>query len=120
MPSHKHLDNGHSHYNNFYSAYDGSHYHEYKDIFYSENVQQFSLIKDYTDVPYNYGVSERTDTDNKGWQFSRNTYSSGTHRHNIQGNSDSSRASITNTGGNMDHENLPPYNVVAYIINLKE
>ena len=120
MPSHNHLDNGHSHYNNFYSNYDGSHSHEYKDIFYSENPAASSLINDLVDVPYSLGLDGRTDRDNKGWQFSRFTYNSGTHRHIIQGNSDLSRASITNTGGNVDHENLPPYYVVVYIINLKE
>ena len=113
MPSHTHTTQPHSHSINLNTGTSGAHTHTYKDIFFSENP---SNSNDYVNVPNNIGTGTKNDRDNVGHQFSRTTYSDGAHYHNVQGQSSSSNVNIDANGGNLSHENRPPYYVVQYII----
>ena len=120
IPSHSHSDEGHSHAINLNTHHAGEHTHHYKDSFYSGGKRPY--FNDYIQVPHNFGSSgSDNEPVNCGWQITRETlHGSGNHNHNIQGNTAESKAYLSNTGGNLDHENLPPYYVVAYIIYLKD
>ena len=113
MPSHTHTTQPHSHHINLNTAASGNHVHLYKDIFYSEGAD---VTRDYTHVPGNIGTGSSRDNDNVGHQMSRTTYSDGAHVHNVQGQSQPSSVKLDAIGGNLAHENRPPYYVVQYII----
>ena len=53
-------------------------------------------------------------------QMKRNVQGSGEHSHNLHGDSQVSRASLTNNGGNQAHENRPLYSVIQYIIYISD
>ncbi len=89
----------------------------YKDIYYSEQLNVL-IYRDYVSVPYKQGTGGKWDADNYGWQFSRDTLDSGAHVHNVNGQTSASNVNLNESGGDLDHENLPPYYVVAYIIYL--
>ena len=118
MPKHTHSDKGHSHSINLNTNNAGSHFHEYKDIYFSEWVNHL-ISKDYENVPNSQGHAGPVDDGNVGWQFSRNTVQSGAHEHNVNGQTSASNINLNESGGDLDHENLPPYYVVAYIIYLQ-
>lgn len=116
MPSHMHENEAHSHLIYMKTEESGSHTHNYKDIFYSENPKWLNSA-DYVDVPSGFG-SSKTDYDNKGFQINRVTDASGYHSHLIWGYSHESKINIQKTGGNNPFENRPPYYVVQYIMFL--
>ena len=115
MPEHNHQENGHSHRVSITSSVAGSHAHTYKDVFYSERWNGFH---DLIDVPHSIGQGAKSDQDNWGLQMTRSTYGNGEHSHHIHGSTDTAYSSISKTGNNEEHENRPPYYVVAYIIFL--
>ena len=67
-----------------------AHSHEYMDSFFSEAWGQVK-------VPGGWGSRAGTDRDNKAFQFKRKTF---------------------NTGGNIPHNNMPPYFSLYYIMKL--
>jgi microcystin-dependent protein len=96
MPSHTHTDSGHVHYINFNSS--------------TELLNTFRLHgtndeKRFTRDP-NGSIAEDMDP---------TTHS---HAHDIKGNSNTGYSQLTLSGGSDEHENRPPYYVVAYIIFL--
>jgi microcystin-dependent protein len=115
MPSHTHTTQPHSHSINLNTASSGSHTHTYKDIYYSQHSSR-GPTSDYVNIPSNFGSGANWDYDNSGHQFSRTTYSDGAHVHTVQGQSQSSYVNLDANGGNLAHENRPPYYVVQYII----
>jgi len=118
MPSHTHLDSGHSHYIQLSTSNNGNHFHEYKDIYYSEWTSS-DISNDYTAVPRNVGNNHQPDYDNVGHQISRNTFNGGDHNHNIAGNSQINKAILSNVGGNQPFDNRPLYAIVQFIIYIK-
>ena len=117
MPSHTHLDSGHSHYVQLSTSHNGDHSHVYKDIFYSE--APWGSNNDYTNVPGNLGTNFEPDFDNFGHQFSRDTFNAGNHNHDIAGNSFTNNAILSSVGGNQPFDNRPSYAIVQFIIYIE-
>lgn len=118
MPLHTHKDSGHVHRFKFTTqSSEGGHSHTYKDIYYSDSFFQRDVY-DFAPTPTGIGSNAKWDRDNVGLQFDRETLNSGRHSHNIDGDSETSRANLQNTGGNEEHENRPPFYTVVYIIYL--
>jgi hypothetical protein len=70
-------------------------------------------------VPNRWGSRGGSDYDNRGHQFSRDTYSGGWHAHNLNGLTGSGNAQLSHTGGNQPFDIRPLYTVVQYIIYIK-
>jgi hypothetical protein len=107
-----HSDNGHTHWINLNTDGNGWHQHGYKDIFHSESHG----YHDQAQLPNRFGQGSKNDWDNVGLQMDRETWGNGWHTHHVGGNSNLAYASLKNTGGGKEHENRPPFYVVAYII----
>jgi microcystin-dependent protein len=101
MPSHNHIDEGHKHFINVNSSSNGEHSHGYREITYSNMDEK------------KFGWFSRISGDRWG-----KTHSSGSHINEINGDSEISNANISFAGSNEEHENRPPYFVIAYIIYL--
>ncbi|WP_271782990.1 hypothetical protein [Aquimarina algiphila] len=100
MPSHTHLDNGHTH-----GVNDPGHNHNHGNF---NGLVRFTN-KDTTDTMDNNTGSGR--------EFALNNF--GTIQSNKTGVSiKTAKANLQSTGGNKAHENRPPYFVLAYIMKL--
>jgi microcystin-dependent protein len=117
MPSHTHIDQGHSHHVNLRTDSSGYHSHSYQDTFYSEVCcHNFHSIR--SENPGKLGNNAGTDYDNVGYDKVRNSDSAGSHEHAVKGITNASITILSNTGNNQAHENRPPFYVTAYIIYL--
>jgi hypothetical protein len=93
MPSHTHIDQGHSHDVDLNTDSSGLHHHFYKDTFWSETVKNWVHQHINTsDNPYGWGGNTWMDQDNVGWDKDRSSELAGSHQHNVKGNTYSSNS----------------------------
>ena len=83
----------------------GSHSHQYKDIYHTE---QRGVVA----VPDGFG-SAATDYNNAGYELLRQTETAGDHTHDVSIEENEAQDASTT------HENRPPYYVLAYIMKIQ-
>jgi microcystin-dependent protein len=110
MPSHTHIDQGHSHHVNLKTSTEGHHVHSHGRLF-------SSYVSGAIDKVYLYeGSGDRYKYHKLIDSGSEQTSPNGDHSHTASGNSNTSRVSLSHTGKNEDHENRQPFYVIAFII----
>ena len=110
IPAHNHADSGHSHgVGTFATANESAHTHATINSTYSSFV-----------VSSNSGLSGANvapvATGSNSWGYTPNTAAGTAHNHTITGTSQSSSASIGNTGGGGSHNNMQPWICLQFII----
>lgn len=104
IPEHTHEDKGHRHQVELNSTENGEHDQKFYDF-------------DYTNKRLKTEINSNLSAIEKASQHSEDVKS---HIHSINGPTSLAKADLNLTGGNLEHENRPPFFVVVYVIYLEK
>lgn len=110
MPSHTHEDQGHAHKIDLNTSKDGEHSHSYRDYYPSSKSSVSSSVVSRKENYFYHDIGDHF----------RATSDAGQHAHTINGASSKEKAMLIPAGGDLEHENKPPYYVVIYIMYFEE